>query len=185
MVDVEAGVLPLASAMEERERVPSEEEEKLLREAREKKACKDDKAPVPTQLWLEHLVNDGPTAWSKDQKESLDKAMDLARRYALRWWKKALVRCFQKWYRAKHKSHVKCAAAWTKKHGSGITFDPATRKYSWTPRFSTNPTGNTKKHKWSQGGKSGYHCWWLRRYKAREDHDAGRDTPHRGHWSSW
>ena len=36
----------------------------ILRETREKKATKSDKDPVPTYLWEEHLVADGPSPWS-------------------------------------------------------------------------------------------------------------------------
>ena len=95
-----------------------EVEDKLSRETREKKACKDDKAPVPKFLWEEHLVGDAPTEWTTGQQEGLARAMDIARSWGLRWWKKSLVKSYRRWSRSKHRKDVASSEAWDKAKGT-------------------------------------------------------------------
>ena len=133
-----------------------------------KKATKSDKAPVPTYLWEEHLQDDGPTPWTEQQKEGLSRAMDVARSCGLRWWKKTLVKGYLKWSESKHSKDVAQAESWARSHGPTVHFNAASKTYEW---FS--------------GGETNYRSWWVRRYKASEDHKAARDALHRGLWSSW
>jgi hypothetical protein len=69
---------------------------------RERKATKSDDAAVPEYLWLEHLVEDGPSEWLAKQQEGLPAAMDLLRVRMLCWWKKCLTRSFWKWMKKVH-----------------------------------------------------------------------------------
>ena len=56
------------------------------REDREQKTTKNDQAPVPTYLWREHLIADGPFGWLRDTPTAVvDEAMDALRRLAFRW----------------------------------------------------------------------------------------------------
>ena len=143
-------------------------EETLDRETREKKATKSDKAPVPIYLWEEHLQNDGPSPWTDQQKEGLSRAMKVARRCGLNWWKKTLVRCYLRWSRSKHSQDVAKAESWVKSHGPAACFNAGSNKYEW-----------------SEKGKETYRSWWVRRFKASDDHKAARDALHHGLWSSW
>ncbi len=150
---------------------PASEEdsgETTSREERDKTATKSDKAPVPTYLWEEHLVADGPTPWSPEQQKGLPRAMDLARKFGLRWWKKSLYRGFMRWAGSKHSKQVRRASAWIRRKGPSVRWDPLTNQYTW-----------------SAGGKSTYRSWWVRRYRARDDYNAGRDALYRAMWSSW
>ena len=107
------------------------EEAVLAREEREKKATKSDKAPVPTYLWEKHLVDDGPSPWNQEQCEGLARAMDIARQYGLRWWKKALYRGLMRWSKKKHSKKVKQAKAWSNKKGPSVQFNLETKQYEW------------------------------------------------------
>jgi hypothetical protein len=44
-----------------------------------RKATKSDDAVVQEYLWLEHLVEDGPSEWSAEQQGGLSVVMDLLR----------------------------------------------------------------------------------------------------------
>ena len=57
----------------------------ISREARERKATKPDKAPVPAYLWREHLINDNPSGvpWPESSLKKLDKALDFMRAWAI------------------------------------------------------------------------------------------------------
>jgi hypothetical protein len=71
-----------------------EELDGASRRAREKKAVKSDDAGVPEYLWLEHLVDDGPTPWPAKAVAGLPRSVILMRRVMLRWWKRKLLRSF-------------------------------------------------------------------------------------------
>jgi hypothetical protein len=90
-----------------------EELDGASRRAWEKKAVKSDDAGVPEYLWLEHLVEDGPTPWPARAVAGFPRAATLMRRVMLRWWKRKLLR------------------SW-----NGVKLDQ--RKYGQRPRMGTS-----------------------------------------------
>jgi hypothetical protein len=68
------------------------------RTRREQKAAKADDAEVPKYLWLEHLIDDGPTTWPDVRRALLPVAMDTCRKYLLRKWKIRLAAEFHRWF---------------------------------------------------------------------------------------
>jgi hypothetical protein len=63
--------------------------EDIAREARQRKATKSDDAEMPTYLWEDYLMKDGPTPWNAvtTNMPTLRRGMNLMRRRMLAWWK--------------------------------------------------------------------------------------------------
>jgi hypothetical protein len=74
---------------------------------REQKAAKADGAAVPEYLWLEHLMDDGPTPWLMASRKTLPKPMTTARKYLIRRWKVRLRHAFWNWIESKYHLRVK------------------------------------------------------------------------------
>ena len=151
--------------------VPSDS---VSREHRERKATKSDSAPVPTYLWEEHLVVDGPTPWSDKQQEDLARAMYITRNVGLRWWKRALFKGFMRWSSQKHRKQIRKAKAWAESKGPVVSWNQSLRVYEWA---------RTKGQSTAQS-RFIYRAWSVRRYRATKDYAAGRDALHRALWSS-
>jgi len=149
-----------------------QEVDEQSRDKRERKATKSDDAPVPTWLWRDHLIADGPTPWSEAQVLKgigLDKAMDITRDFLLLKWKRLTARSFQRWWSSQHRSQYRAAQRWSHAH-SDIQWNGSTNRYEWAN---------------GSQGRSNFQTWYLKRYKGCKDFDAGRDCLYRVAHSSW
>jgi hypothetical protein len=101
------------------------EVDKILRE---RKAMKSDDAAVPEYLWLEYLVEDGPSEWSAKQQGGLPAAMDLLPGRMLCWWKTCLTWSFWKWMK---KIHPVVKQLTSRPRDTGVVWDAAVGRYRW------------------------------------------------------
>ena len=119
--------------------VPALETLKQQQDHRERKATKSDDSPVPTELWKQHLISDGPTPWTTDQAIGLDKAMEVAQKYLLCRWKHRTVSDFQSWWRANHELRLKRSDKWSSKRPT-VIWNQGKQCYEWYKRSSDNTT---------------------------------------------
>ena len=143
----------------------------IEREAREKKATKSDKAPVPEYLWVEHMIADDPTGvpWKVD-KPTLMRWMEWMRDKCLRKWKVKLVQEWWTWMKHKHSKRWKKVDRWSARQPSSVLWNPSTSRYEWSH---------------SGDGKGQYQSWFERRYRGNKDFHAGSDALYRGVESTW
>jgi len=143
---------------------------KLDQQSRDQKATKSDDAPVPTDLWKQHLINDGPSPWSDEQASNLDVAMNIARKYLLRVWKRRTRLDFLGWWTKTHAAKAANAQEWAT-HNSVVSWNYKELKYQWD-----NTTGS---------GRQNFRTWHSQKYRKCADYSAGRDCLCRAAHSSW
>ena len=142
------------------------------REAREKKATKNDKAPVPTYLWKEHLIDDDPSGipWPQHSLDKLDWAMDVLRKQLFRKWKLRLMDEWWHWMKQRHKKSWRRADKWAKEKPRWVIWNNTAKRYEWNKL---------------KDGRGHYKSWFCRRYSANKDFHAGRDALYRAVESTW
>jgi hypothetical protein len=136
------------------------------KEHRERKATKSDDARVPTELWLDHLIEDGNDlpevrSWTTAEISALPTVLDFFRERALRRWVLNVTRSFGRWIRRKEAIDCERSAA----TDGSIQWNGS--KYAWKERNQ-------------------YLGWWARRQDNRgADVDAAYDAILRALKSTW
>jgi hypothetical protein len=129
------------------------------RTPREQKAEKADDAEVPKYLWMEHLIDDGPTTWSETRRAMLPVVMDTCQKYLLRKWKIRLVAEFHRWFESVYHFRTTKEETIVWKDGS---------------------------YQWSNGGRMKYklHCMRVA-VDAGQDWEAEKDAVIRAQRANW
>ena len=150
------------------------------REAREKKATKSDKAPVPHYYWRDHLLEEHPSGfvWPEWKLALLDHNLDWLRNRLFGRWARRLVAEFQDWWKRKHASSLRKCQKWASGRPSCVSWDPSNKRYIWNDRAPKQPQSLAN-------GRSLYKAWSLRRHPKGRDLQAGRDCLHRAMNSTW
>jgi hypothetical protein len=148
---IEARAKTAETNKEDMEGTKSVDFEGIDRTRQKQKAAKADDAEIPEYLWLEHLMDEGPTPWPERSRNLLPDAMNTFQKYLIRKWKTRLCAEFHKWFES---------------------------EYRFRERRDKTVEWKNERYQWRSGGRTKYVMHYYMRVNADAglDWEAGRDA---------